>query len=55
MESIISELSFNTAELYRKASDYMKMGKCIMFQIKDSTGLEDYKKLVSVKLMPKVR
>jgi len=33
----------------------MKMGKWIMFQINDSTTLEDYKKILTVKLQPKVK
>lgn len=53
MEAILPKLSSNTAELYRQAGDYMKMGKWMMFQIKDMAGAEDYKKLISVKLLPK--
>ena len=53
MEAIIPTLSDNIAELYKQAGDYMKMGKWMMFQIKDLTGLEDYKKLAAVKLPPK--
>jgi len=50
MEAIIPKLSANTALLYKQAGDYMKVGKWIMFQIKDLAGVEDYKKLISVKL-----
>ena len=32
----------------------MKLGKWMMFQIKDVDGVEDYKKLMAVKLLPKV-
>lgn len=53
MEAILPILSPDIAELYRNAGDYMKIGKWIMFQIKDSSGFEDYKKLISVKLAPK--
>lgn len=54
MEDIIQRLSNKTAELFRQAGDYMKMGKWMMFQINDRTGLEDYKHLISVKLTPRV-
>jgi len=50
MKVIIPKLSANTAELYNQALDYMKLGKWMMFQIKDLVALEDYKNLVSVKL-----
>jgi len=50
MKAIIPKLSANTAELYKQALDYMKLGKWMMFQIKDLAGVEDYKNLVSVKL-----
>lgn len=53
MEAVAPELSANILEKYRHAGDYMKMGKWIMFQIKDLVGLEDYINLVSVKLPPK--
>lgn len=53
MEAIIPKLSLNIAGLYEQADDYMKIGKWMMFQIKDMAGVEDYKKLISVKLLPK--
>lgn len=53
MEAILPVLSTNIAELYKQAGDYMKIGKWVMFQVKDLATLEDYKKLVSVKLFPK--
>ena len=53
MEDILPALSTNIAELYKQAGDYMKVGKWVMFQVKDSVTLEDYKKLISVKLPPK--
>ncbi len=53
MEDILPTLSDNIAELYKKAVDYMKMGKWIMFQINNLTTLEDYKKLLSVKSITK--
>ncbi|MCQ1530039.1 DUF3788 domain-containing protein [Lutispora saccharofermentans] len=53
MESIITKLSPGTAELYKQAGDYMKMGKWMMFQIADSAGVEDYKLLAEVKMLGK--
>lgn len=53
MEEILLTLTTNMAELYNQAGDYMKLGKWLMFQIKDSSTLEDYKKIVSVKAQHK--
>ena len=53
MEAIIPKLSAKIADLYKDAGDFMKVGKWMMFQIKDLADLEDYKNLVSVKLQPK--
>ena len=53
MDAILPIISSEIAELYKNAGDYMKLGKWMMFQIKDSAGLEDYKKLISIKLQPK--
>ncbi|MDP4088860.1 MAG: DUF3788 domain-containing protein [Bacillota bacterium] len=50
MEDILPFLSTDMAEMYRKAGEYMKLGKWMMFQIKDQTGVDDYKKLMSVKM-----
>ena len=55
MEAVLPSLSAETAELYRQADDYMKLGKWIMFRIKDGSGVEDYKKIVSVKMPPKFK
>jgi hypothetical protein len=55
VQAIIPKLTENTAQLYKQAGDYMKLGKWIMFQIKDLAGLEDYKNLVSIKLPPKLK
>lgn len=55
MESILPALSPATAELYNNAGDYMKMGKWIMLRINDATTLEDYKKILAVKLPPKAK
>lgn len=54
MEPVLPKLSRETAELYKNAADYMKMGRWMMFRIEDPEGLEDYKRLVSVKLRPAV-
>jgi len=53
MESILPSLSEKTAELYRNAGDYMKMGKYMIFRIDEERLLEDYKKIAAVKLPPK--
>ena len=58
LDSIMNEtlplLSNQTADLYRSAGDYMKIGKWMMMRIDSEQTLEDYKKIVSVKLPPKV-
>lgn len=54
MTDILPQLSPSVAELYRQAGDYMKIGKWMMLQIKDKEGVEDYKRIVSIKLTPKV-
>lgn len=53
MESVLPQLSSSIVQLYNNAGDYMKVGKWMMFQIKAQTGLEDYKKLISVKMSQK--
>lgn len=58
LDSIMNEtlplLSNQTADLYRSAGDYMKLGKWMMVRIDSEQTLEDFKKIVSVKLPPKV-
>ncbi len=54
MEAILPSLSKKTAELYRNAGDYMKIGKYMMLRIDSKETLEDYKKIVAVKLPPPV-
>jgi len=49
MDDVLPNLSNDIANLYRKAGDYMKIGKWIMFQIKNRTVLEDYKQLITAK------
>lgn len=53
MDLVLPRLSDETAELYRQAGDYMKLGRWMMFQIKNDSLLEDYKKILAVKLPPK--
>ena len=55
MEAILPDLSQGIADLYRQAGDYMKLGKWMMFQITDQAGVEDYKRIISVKLPSKSR
>lgn len=55
MKAILPDLSPAAAELYNNAGDYMKMGKWIMLQINNPTALEDYKKIMAVKLPPQIR
>jgi hypothetical protein len=52
MEDILPSLSRETAELFRQSGDYMKLGRWMMFRITDKTGVEDYKRLISVKMKP---
>ena len=53
MEQALPELTQYTADLYRNAGDFMKIGKWLMMTIDDEATLEDYKKMVAVKLPPK--
>jgi hypothetical protein len=53
MEDIFPKLSTGMVELYKQAGDYMKLGKWMMFRIKDENGLTDYKQLVEFKLQLK--
>lgn len=57
LDSIMNEtlplLSNYTADLYRSADDYMKIGKWMMLRIDSEKTLEDYKKIVAVKMPPK--
>lgn len=55
MEAIIPKLSTDTAELYKNAGDYMKVGKWMMLNVTDLIGLEDYINIVSVKSQIKSR
>lgn len=54
MELLIPELSEAMATRYKEAGDYMKVGKWMMFSIKKWEDLEDYKKLINVKMAPKM-
>ncbi len=53
MERILPDLTEYTADLYRKAGDYMKIGKWMMLKADSERIFEDYKKIVAVKLPPK--
>jgi len=52
MEKILPELSEYTADLYRKAGDFMKIGKWMMLKADNKKIFEDYKKIVAVKMPP---
>lgn len=52
MEMIKNKLSPDMREMYEKAQDYMKLGKWMMFRIEKETDLDDYKLLLSAKLLP---
>lgn len=54
MQETLPLLRNQTADLYRSAGDYMKKGKWMMVRIDNQQTLEDYKKIVSVKLPPKI-
>ena len=53
MQKILPELTEYTADLYRNAGDYMKVGKWMMIKADSQRIFEDYKKIVAVKLPPK--
>ena len=50
MQAILPELTYGTAEMYRTAGDYMKMGKWLMLRVDTPEVLEDVKKIIAVKL-----
>ncbi len=50
MEEILPELTHATAELYRAAGDYMKMGKWLMLRVDTPETLEDLLKILAVKM-----
>ena len=52
MEELLPELTKEMAYLYQEAGDYMKIGKWMMFQVKNLQNLEDYKKILSIKMVP---
>ena len=49
VKDIINELSTVMRDRYENAQDYMKMGKWMMFPVKNETDLKDYLLLISVK------
>ncbi len=54
MEERLPLLSKQTADLYRSAGDYMKLGKYMMLNIHNRQTLEDYKNIIAVKLPPPI-
>ncbi len=55
VEMIMHEVSPRMRDLYKNAGDYMKMGRWMMFRIENKSDLEDYKRLCTVKLKPKIK
>ena len=54
LEDLLPQLSPSMAALWQEAGDYMRLGKWAMFTIRDEAGLEDYKKLIALKVPPKL-
>lgn len=50
MEMMLPFLSEQAADKYRKAGDYMKMGKWMMLRIDNMQTLDDYFKIAALKL-----
>ena len=50
MQHILPKLSDATAELYRKAGDFMKQGKWMMLRVDTPEVLEDVIRILAVKL-----
>ena len=53
IQKILPELTDYTANLYRNAGDYMKVGKWMMIKADNKQIFDDYKKIIAVKLLPK--
>ena len=53
MQKILPELTDYTANLYRNAGDYMKVGKWMMIKADNEQVFDDYKKIIAVKLLSK--
>jgi len=53
MQKILPELTDYSADLYRNAGDYMKIGKWMMIKADKKQIFDDYKKIIAVKLLPK--
>ena len=53
MDELLPLLSKKTVEEYQNAYDYMKMGKFMMFKIYSQDRLEDYKKILTMKIPQK--
>ena len=54
MELLLPVLSDYTADSYRRAGDYMKIGKWMMLKADNAQVFEDYKKICGLKLAGKV-
>ena len=50
-----SDLSDGMRARWAEAQDFMKMGRWMMFPIRSQADLDDYKRLMAVKLAPKAR
>lgn len=55
MELLLPLLSDETRVQYQKANDYMKIGKYLLLTIDNLQKLEDYKKIIAVKLPLKIK
>jgi len=53
MDLTLPLLSEATSAQWRIAEDYCKLGKTMMLRIDNAQTLEDYKKIIAVKLAPK--
>ena len=52
MGMLMNHLSPQMRARYGSAQDYMKMGKWMMFDIRNDSDLQDYKLLMSIKMTP---
>jgi len=50
MQELLPDLSTELADLYRNADDFMKAGKWMMFRITRRETMQDYLKILAVKL-----
>lgn len=54
VEAVIDRFTPETAEQYRNANDYMKIGKYMMMRIDSPEKMEDYKTIIAVKMSAKI-